>query len=257
MGVSGAAMTNVLSQSLGTAIGLWILLTGRSRLRLTFSEFYFDSSIIWRLVKIGIPASVSGMERSLSGLVLMRFMVPFGTVAVAGHTLCQRIEMILFVPVMGLGMGAGVLAGQNLGARQPERAVRSGWLAAGLAEGFIVACSLAILLWAESMVRIFSANPDLVALASTFLRIAVAGLSMMGFIGVFMNCISSAGDTLPPMLVGLLGDWVLQIPLAFFLPRVTNLGVYGVRWAIATSMVVGAVIFITYFQMGRWKHKRV
>ncbi len=257
MGVSGAAMTNVISQSLGTAIGLWILLTGRTRLRLTFSDFHLDLNTVWRLVKIGIPASVMGMERNLSQLVLMWFMVPFGTLAVASHALCQRIEMLLFVPVMGLGIGAGVLAGQNLGAHQPARAERGGWLAAGLAEGFIVACSLAILLWAGSIVRIFNANPDLVALASAFLRIAVAGLSVMGLLGVFMNCISSAGDTLPPMLVSLLGDWVVQIPLAFLLPRVTGLGVYGVRWAIVAPMVLGAVIFTIYFRLGRWKRKKV
>ncbi|MFH0768910.1 MAG: MATE family efflux transporter [Chloroflexota bacterium] len=257
MGVSGAAITNVISQSLGTTIGLWILLTGRSRLRLVFSNFHLDFDVIWRLVKVGTPASVMGMERTLSGVIMMWFMVPFGTLAVAGHTLCQRIEMMLFVPVMGLGMGAGVLAGQNLGAHQPERAERGGWLAMGLAEGFMAVCSLAILLWAESIIRIFNANPELVALASTFLRIAVVGYLMMGFAGVLMSCISSAGDTLPPMLVSLLTGWLVQIPLAYFLPRATGLGVYGVRWAIVAAMVLGAVIYTIYFRLGKWKQKKV
>jgi len=71
------------------------------------------------------------------------------------------------------------------------------------------------------------------------------------------NSISGAGDTLPPMLVSLLNFWLVQIPLAFFLSRFTNLGMYGVRWAIVVGWIVGAVAYSVYFRLGRWKRKRV
>ena len=158
---------------------------------------------------------------------------------------------------MGLGTGAGVLVGQNLGAQQPERAEKSGWLAAGLATCFMLIASVAILLWAESIIRIFSPEPDLAEIASTFLRVAVAGYLMMGFNAVFRHCLSGAGDTLSPMVISILMIWVVQMPLAVLLPRVTNLGVYGVRWAIVAGMVTGAVAYIIYFRLGRWKRKRV
>jgi len=51
--------------------------------------------------------------------------------------------------------------------------------------------------------------------------------------------------------------WVVLLPLAFFLPQVTNLGVYGVRWAIVASAVAGAAAYIVYFRLGRWKRKKV
>jgi len=257
LGVSGAAMTNVFSQSLGTALGLWVLFSGRTRLRLTLRNFRLDSIIIWRIVKVGIPGSIMGIQRSLGNLIMMWFMAPFGTLAVAAHTLGQRVERFLFIPGMGFGMGAGVLAGQNLGAQQPGRAEKSGWLAAGLVMCFMLITSVAILLWAESIIRIFSPEPDLAELASTFLRIAVAGYIMMGFNAVFRQFLSGAGDTLSPMVISILMIWVVQMPLAFLLPQVTNLGVYGVRWAIVAGVVVGAVAYITYFRMGRWKRKKV
>ena len=257
LGVSGAAMSNVTSQSLGMAIGLWVLLSGRTRLRLTLRNFRLDPDIIWRIVKIGIPASIMTMERTLGNLVLMWVMVRFGTLAVAAHSLCQRIEMILFMPSMGLGMGAGVLVGQNLGARQPERAERSGWIAAGLAQAFMIVCSLAILLGSENIIRIFTTEPDMVELASVFLRIAAAGFLLLGVYAVLSHCITGAGDTLPPMLITLLNFWVVQLPLAFLLPRVTALGVYGVRWAMVSGVIVAVVAYITYFRLGRWKNKKV
>lgn len=168
MEVSGAAMTNVLSQSMGTMMGLWILFSGRTRLKLDLKNFRFDPGIIWRIVKIGIPGSVMGMQMNLSQFVLMRFIAPFGTIAVAAHSLNQRIEMFLFMPTMGLGMAAGVLAGQNLGARQPEQAEKTGWISGGIAEAFTITCAVAIFLWAEKIVPIFNTEPDLIKMSQRF-----------------------------------------------------------------------------------------
>ncbi len=212
---------------------------------------------MWRMVKIGIPASVSGIQRSLGNLALMWLITPFGTLAVAAHSLCQRIEGLLFMPSLGLGMASGVLVGQNLGAGQPERAEKSGWLATGLVTCIMVAGSVAILLWAESIIRIFTPEPSLVEIASTFLRIAAAGYLMIGFNIVLMNSISSAGDTLPPMIISLTMIWLFQLPLAYFLPKITNLDVLGVRWAIVIGLFIACVAFITYFKLGRWKRKKV
>ena len=257
LGVSGAALTNIISQCLGVILGLWALSSGRTRLRLNWSNYRLDPNIIWRIVRIGIPASIMGMQRNLGQIVLMWFLVPFGTLAVAAHTLCQRIDMILVMIGIGLGNGAGVLVGQNLGAHQPERAAKSGWLAGGVVESFMVIGVVVILLWAESIVRVFNTEPALVELASAFLRIAVVGYLMLGFSVTLSHCISGAGDTLPPMLATLLTVWLVQMPLAFSLPRITDLGIYGVRWAIVAGMLVGAVTYTTYFRLGRWKRKMV
>lgn len=257
MGVTGAAMTNVFSQGLGATIGLWFLFSGRTRLRLTLRNFRIDLAMIWRLVKLALPASIGAMERTLGNLILMWFMTPFGTLAVAGHTLNQRMEMFLVVPGMGFGQAAGVLAGQNLGAKQPERAERTGWLTAGVLSIFMFIVSLAVFFWAENIIRIFSTEPELVELASTFIRIATAGYIVMGLTAALQQCINGAGDTLVPMVVMLLNMWLVQVPLAFFLPRFTGLGVYGVRWAIVAGSASAAIAYTIYFRLGRWKRKVV
>ena len=257
MGVSGAALSNVVAQALGMSISLWILFSGRTRLRLTLSNFRIDLSTIWRMVKIGIPAGVMSIQRSFGNLILAWLLVPFGTLAVAAHSLYQRVLMVLFLPSWALGMGSGVLVGQNLGAHQPERAQRTGWLATGIVEAIMLIASLAILLWAEGVIRIFTTEPDLVKIASVFLRIATAGFIVAGLVTVLQQSISGAGDTIPPMIIGLVTVWAVQLPLAYYLPQITTLGVYGVRWAIVVNMVVGAVAYAIYFGRGRWKHKRV
>ena len=257
LGVVGAALTNFISQSIGLAISVWILYSGRTYLRLSFKEFRVDFNHIWRIVKIGIPASVMGLQMSLGGLVLVNFLSPFGTYAVAGHTIWQSVDMFLMMPVWGLGMSAGILAGQNLGAGKPERAVKGAWIAVFMASIVMLIFVLVMLFWAEGVVRIFNSEPQLVSIGAAFLRIASVSYLVLGFYLVFQNCISSAGDTIFPMIISLFGTWLLQIPLAYFLPKVTDLGVYGVRWAIVISMVAGAAAYTIYFIVGRWKLKRV
>jgi len=257
MGVSGAALTNVISQSIGGIIGLWILFTGRTRLKMSLKGFNFDGNIIWRMVKIGIPSSITGMERSLANFVLMWLIVPFGTAAVAAHSLAQRIDMFVNMPAMGLGQSAGVLAGQNLGSGQPDRAEKTGWIAAGLFTCVSIIGSLIIWFWAENITQIFNKEPELVKITATFLRIDIVSYLVFGLVVVLMNCLNGVGDTYIPMWTTLLTMWLVQVPMAYVLPKVTGLGVYGVRWGIVTAIVLRAVVYTIYFKHGRWKHKKV
>jgi len=164
---------------------------------------------------------------------------------------------MLMMPMMGLGMAAGVLAGQNLGAARPERAVKSGWLAAFMAEGFMFVWVVVLFFGAENVVRLFNSEAALVEMGATFLRIASISYLVVGFPMVFQNCIAGAGETLPPMILSLVGTWCLQLPLAYLLPRITNLGVYGIRWAGVIATFIGASFFVAYFMTGRWQKKRV
>lgn len=257
MGVSGAATANVLSQGLGAVISFWILFTGRSRLKMTLRNFSLDFSIIWRIVKIGIPGAIMSTERAFGDMVLMWFMAPFGTIAVASHALIQRVEAVLRMPCMGLGNGSGVLVGQNLGAGKPERAAKSGWMAAGLAQIYALIIVAVIFLWSESIISVFNSDPEIVATGSAFLRIAATGYLFMGLYFVLQNSINGSGDTMPAMLVTLLNFWLIQVPLAYFIPKYTDLDANGVRWAIVIGWIVGAIAYAVYFKLGRWKRKSI
>ena len=297
MGSDGAAVANVISRATGMVLVLWALYagwavsfksdrwlrgwkvrdTGRSvprqllnfmaiwrvfivgpgRLRLTMRGFRVDLAMVWRMVRIGIPASIMGVQRSLSMIIVAGLTGAFGTTAVAAHSVQQRVEMVLMPVNLGLGLGSGVLAGQNLGARQPERAERSSWQAALLSTGLMVICSTAVFFWAENIVRIFNSEPDLVAMTSTFLRIATAGYIFLGVGTVLMQSLSGAGDTVPPMVFGIVAAWGFTVPLAYLLPGVGNIGVNGVRWALVSGFVAQAILSIAYFRLGRWKRKKV
>ena len=153
--------------------------------------------------------------------------------------------------------GVYIEVGAALGAEKPTRAEKSGWLAIGLCECLMILCVVAILIWPEMIVKIFNSEPEFLDTGSVFLRIGAAGFLMMGFALTYMHILSGVGDTFPPMLIAILTTWGVLIPLAIILPRISNLGAYGVRWAIVASLFASAVAYFTYFKTGRWKMKRV
>jgi putative MATE family efflux protein len=257
LGIVGAAVTGVFSQSLGTAIGLWMLASGRSRLRLTFNGFRFDWPVILTINKIGLPASVMSLQMQLGSLAVMRVVTHFGTLAVAAHTMAQRWDMVLMMPLMGLGMSAGVLVGQNLGAGQPQRAEKNGWVAMALSEGLMVLFSVALFFGVRGAVRVFSSDAALDEVAATYLRIASAQYLVVAFSMVLQQCIAGAGDTMPPMVISIVNIWVIQVPLSLLLTNIDSVGFYGVRWAMVASSTLGAIAYFVYYRSGRWKRRKV
>jgi putative MATE family efflux protein len=156
LGVSGAAYTGIISACLGAALGLWLLLTGRTRLTLRFRGFRPDFGMIWRIVRVGVPASVTGMERTFGQLIMIGLVVPFGTLAVAAHTLTQQVDQFINIAGGGLGQASGIMAGLNLGAQRPDRAARSGWVGASLYTAIMVLVSLPLFLWGRNIIAVFN-----------------------------------------------------------------------------------------------------
>ena len=253
---SGAALTGIISASLGAAIGLWFLVSGRTRLKLDFRDFHPDASIIWRIIKIGVPASITGIERSFGQVMLVWFIVPFGTVATAAHTLVQQVTMLTNIAGGGFGQGASVLAGQNLGAKKPEQAEKSAWIGVGIYTAIMLVASAVVWFWGRNLISIFNGEAPVLEVGGALLRIQVVTLLFFGCMNVLQNCLNGVGDTWTTMLVVLLSTFGVQIPLAFLLSR-TSLGLYGTYWAIAISTAVMALCYAVYFRIGAWKRKRL
>lgn len=256
-GVAGAGIANSGAHTAAAAIGMWALFAGRSRLRLRLSGFRLDLPMMWRIVRIGLPALVMTIQRSIGYVVLTWLMAPFGTVALAAHSLVQRIDTFLFLPNWALSAGAGVLVGQNLGALQPRRSEKSVRMAGGLVGAIIAAGCMVLLLWAEGVVTLFNSDAELVETGALFLRIATAGYVGMAVVIVLSQALAGAGDTLPAMAISVAMVWAAQLPLALALPGIGGLGVLGVRWAVVGGNTLGAAAFLLYFRSGRWERRRI
>ncbi|MHB8105254.1 MAG: MATE family efflux transporter [Dehalococcoidales bacterium] len=256
LGVSGASLSNVITQGLGGIVAVYLLVSGRTRIRVTFKNFRFDGNMIWRTVKIGIPASFSFMQRNIAELILMWFITPFGTLAVAAQSVSQRVDQFLQNLSGGLGGAAGIVAAQNMGAGRPDRAGKTGWLAAILATAVSFVCIIVIWLWINPILSIFTQDPEVLNMAANFLRISTVSYLVWGLVVSLSLVLNGVGDTMVQMLTNLATMVLVQLTLAYFLPRYTDLGVYGIRWAVVIGIVIRAIIYTAYFKAGRWKNRK-
>ncbi len=252
MGIAGASAANVLAQIVGVGWNLMALFTGASRLHLRLSRYRVDTAVMWRIIKIGAPATATQMERGLSELVLIRLVTPFGDIALAAYSLTRRLERITNIGSQGMGRASGVLVGQNLGAGEPERARATvKWAVAyvmvirGIAGAFLIA-------FPAFFVGLFSNDPEFIETAVVWLRIQAVAGTLLGGGQVFQQSFNVAGDTLAPMLVTFMSMWVMEIPIAFVLSRWTPLEGIGVAFAIAIAMLVRFCLYGGYYFTGRW-----
>jgi len=257
LGVNGAAWATVITRGIGSIIALEVLLRGRSRIHVRLKDLKIDWDPIWKIIKIGIPASIQMVSRGLVGLVLIAVVASFGTFAVAAYGSAVRLFMISMMVGFAMGMASGTLVGQNLGANEPERAQLCAWTTVGYYGIFMLFMTFVFVYFAPNLILMFNNNPEVVAIGTNFLRITALGNIFIA-LGLILNrSMAGAGDTIPPMIITFLALWVVQIPLAIFLSRSTPLGLNGIWIAILLAYVVQGIGATFWFQLGRWKFKKV
>ncbi|MSQ24466.1 MAG: MATE family efflux transporter [Chloroflexi bacterium] len=256
IGIAGAALANVIAHVVALTYLSWVLFTGRSRLHLTFRGFRFDPAIIKQLIKIGLPAVVNGMERSLAQLLFLRLVTPFGDIATAAYTITRRTEMFSQLGSQGLGQAAGIIVGQSLGAGKPLRARNTILWACGFGLIFNGILTVLIVLFPDLFMSLFARDPEFLEQARTWLLIQAVGYAFTGLTQVASQSFQGAGDTLIVMIVTLVTMWG-SLPLALFLSQATDLGVLGIAWAMCAPMLVRPLILVPYIFWGRWSTVKI
>ncbi|HEV3061288.1 MAG TPA: MATE family efflux transporter [Vicinamibacterales bacterium] len=152
---------------------------------------------------------------------------------------------------------AATLVGQNLGAKQPDRAEASVWRAAFYNMLFLTGIGVVFVVWADVIVSAFTTDPVVGPIAVRGLRIISAGFPFYAYAYVVSQSFNGAGDTLTPTLINVLCLWMGEIPMAYVLSRTAGLGPSGAFWAVAVAFSVMSVVSAVLFRRGRWKTKRV
>ena len=250
--LAGAGAANLIAQTIGVTMNMSALIRGTSKLKLSFKDYYVDYPMIWQILKIGIPASVTGAQRAVSQLIVVFIVAPFGEGALAAFALSRRAENTVNHASRGMGRAAGALAGQNLGVGQKSRAKQSVVWALAYAGVASLLVSAVFLVFPDSIASFFNSDPDFVRQAATWLQVLAVGYFSMNAVQVFTQAFNTTGDTFAPMVIMLSTMWLVEIPLAFALANFTGLDEFGVPWAIVIGMTVRMVAYGAYFLRGRW-----
>jgi len=256
-GLAGAAVSTTIGRSIGVVYRMWILFSGRSRVKILARQFRVHWDVMTRLIRVALNGMFQYGIGQLSWLFLVRLVSTFGSVAVAGYTVAIRIFFFAILPPWGLSGAAATLVGQNLGAQKPDRAERSVWLTGFYNMVFLAAVGLVFIFFPEPIIRCFTSDPAVINFGVDCLRIICYGNLAYAYGMVMVQSFNGAGDTFTPTVVNLFGYWLFQIPVAYLLASRTSLGPQGVFYAIPLAETAIAIVGVALFRQGRWKKKRI
>jgi putative MATE family efflux protein len=257
LGVTGAALATFTGRSIGVGYQFYRLLRGSERIRILRQHVRLNFAVLLRLVRVSLTGILQFAIAHTSWIGLVRIVSIFGSAALAGYTIAIRIVIFVILPSWGLSNAAATLVGQNLGAKQSERAASSVWRTGFYNMIFLGIIGLLFVTFAEPIVKLFTHDPQVVPLAASCLRIISYGNIGYAYGMVMLQAFNGAGDTVTPTIVNFFGFWLLEIPLAYFLAIPMHLQARGAYISIVAAEAAIAAVSIVLFKQGRWKKQQI
>lgn len=257
MGVTGAAVATTIGRTVGVLYQIYLLYFAGKTVRLKLTDLGIDQVLTKKLIQVASGVAGQFLIASASWIFLMRIMADYGTAVIDGYTASIRVIIFAILPAWGMSNAAATLVGQNLGAKQPERAEASTWITAKYALFFLLTVAIVMFVFAPEILAIFSDDPQTIRAGSLCLRCIATGYPGFAYGMVLPNAFNGAGDTRTPTILNFVCFWVLQIPLAWGLATVLHLEELGVYAAVVFSQTVLAVAAIFLFRRGTWKTVQV
>ncbi|HUV30456.1 MAG TPA: MATE family efflux transporter [Acidobacteriota bacterium] len=257
LGVPGASLATAISMACAASLILWRLFGGKSGFRVDgILRTSPHPASLFKIARIGLPIASQHIVFGMVYWFLIRVVHRFGEHAGAAMGIGNRMESLSYLTCYGLSVAASTMVGQNLGAKNPDRAARCAWGASGLALGITLIITIVFVTLPRSIAAVFTDDPEVLKIAADYLIILGISQSAMAIEIVLEGAFSGAGDTIPPMVVMVPGA-VARIPLAYYLAFNLGWGINGVWWTLTITSVVKALVFAYWFKLGRWKGKKI
>ncbi len=257
LGVTGPAIATLIGRGAAVAYQFYRLGRGSERLRIKAKHLHLNVAEMWSFLRISGGGALQFVLEQGRWLALVRIVSLFGATAIAGYTVAFRLLGFLLLPTFGLSNAAATLVGQSVGAKDMDRARSSIWRTGIVNFVFLGGSSLVFILAAHPLISFFSNDPGATATAVSALRVFCYGNFFFAFAVIFLQAFNGSGDTFTPTLLNLVGFWIIEIPLAWFLSVHTSFKINGVFFAILVAQVLALLLSGGFFLSGRWQKARV
>ena len=244
LGVAGAALATTLSR---WALAMALLAVGWRELAPRLRPWLPESGDLLplrRMVQLGVPIGVQMFfEYGVFGVV-GALMGRIGTLAMASHHIALNLAAIVFMVPQGVGAAAAVLVGRAIGAGDHPGARRAAVGAVLAGAGFMVG-SAAVFVSAPSLLaRLYTPDPEVVALAGSLVVLGGIFAVFDGLQAVAIGILRGIGDTRVPVLLSMLGYWVIGLPVSVVLAFRLGLGPQGLWWGLVVGLAATAAVLI-------------
>ena len=242
LGVAGAAISSLVAVAAGV---IWLstyFIKPSAYLHFIPSQWVPQFPLWSQMLKIGLPAGAEFALMAVYMVVVYSISRPFGAAAQAGFGIGLRVVQAGFMPVVALGFSVAPVAGQNFGARLPDRVKKTYFIAVSMAAGVMAVWAVACHFGAAAMVRLFSGDPQVIAVGSEYLRIIAWTFVGSGLVFVSSSMFQALGNTLPSLAASILRMLLTTVP-AIFLARMAGFELRWI-WYLSAGTIAFQVLFV-------------
>ena len=253
MGVAGAAIATVISQAVSAAMCFAKLLRSTGPERVVFKRIRFDGPMLHQIAGQGLPSGVQNSIISIANVVVQSNINAFGSDAMAGCGAYAKVEGFVFLPITAFTAAITTFIGQNLGAREYERAKR------GARFGICCAVTLAELLGVilyficPFVIRIFNNDPAVVAIGVSQMRTECFFFFALAFAHGVSAVMRGAGRARMPMFT-MLACWCILRVTYITLAVQAFPAIETIFWAYPITWGTSCVVFLLYYLKADWVH---
>ena len=256
LGVAGAAWATTISQIIVCLVFIYMLFVkNHTYVRFKLKDFSFSSYIIYDIIKVGIPVSMSMVVMALGQLVFNRLLVNFSTDAVAAYQIGGRVDMIVFLPIFGIASALTTIVGMFYGADEFEKIKSISFY--GIKSSFLITtiCSVFLFIFAPSVVKVFTMDTVIQKISIDYLR-TISFLFPFISIGLTIGRIlQGLGRGMPSLIITIVRVIGLAGPLAYFFTFVLDKPVEWIWYSMFISGIFATIISITWITVAFRKFK--
>ncbi len=249
LGVEGAATASVMVRGGGFLIGVAIALK-RGLIRLDAPDWRAVPTVL----RVGAPLSVAGVLLSGVYMWLTRFTSRFGTPALAALGVGHKVEGLGFIAISGFALSASALVGQNLGAKQEDRARQAVRMTVRYCLMVTVTTAVAFLTIPQTLVALFTSDPAVIADGALYLRVIAFSQIGQTFELIFEGALAGAGYTFWPQVVST-SVTALRVPLGAWWSGA--IGLLGIWLALSLTAISRGIAMALFWTRGAWRRGRV
>lgn len=251
MGVQGAALATVISQSVSCVWVVLFLVGKKTVLKLRARNLVIKIHYLLPCMALGLAPFIMQASESVIAVAFNSSLLKYGgDIAVGAMTIFSSVMQLALMPLQGLAQGAQPITGYNLGARNPERIKRVFRLLLITSLGYSLTVWCGIMLFPAAFASIFTKDPEMIAFAASHLRIYCGALGIFGAQIACQMTFVSLGKALSSMVVAIMRKFVLLLPLIYLMPLFFENKTISVFTAEVVADVISVIftIILFYFQ---------
>lgn len=259
LGIAGAAYATLFSKVPIALVAIYSLTRSSRLVSINYKDFKFEKDKFMSIVKVGLPTAIGGSTMQFGFLLMSRNVLKYGSIATAAYGIGNKINGLITLPSNAMGSAVATIVGQNVGAKQLDRAEKGYKLGRNISVVFLFVGGMILSrhFVCQPIVKIFSEDPEVIYHGTNFLSIMAMCCWTNGIYNSTMGLFQGSGHTMVTMAVDASRLWIFRFLTLYICENILKLGIESIWYCVVVSNAICAFIMYGFFLSKIWRKETV